>query len=336
MLCQVNTFWIALLTGLTTGGLSCLAVQGGLLASSVAEREQTQKKALVLMFLVAKLVAYTLLGFGLGLLGSALTVSPKVQGLMQIFTGLFMLATAARILDLHPAFRYLVLQPPKWLFRIIRQESRDTSFLSPAILGFMTVFIPCGVTQAMMVLAITSGNPWIAAGIMFAFTLGTSPVFFALGLTTLELIKRKAFAGVAACIIAVLGILSINTGQLLRGSVHTLQNYWLAATSDTVQAAGQGRVAGVNSEGKQEVTVAVTNSGYSSSASTLKSGVPVKLTLVSNNAQGCTRGFTIPSLNMSRVLPPTGKEVIEFTPGKTGRLAYTCSMGMYGGFWAVN
>lgn len=332
----MNTFWIALLTGLTTGGLSCLAVQGGLLASSVAEREQTQKKALVAMFLASKLIAYTLLGFGLGLLGSSLIVSPKVQGLMQIFTGLFMLATAARILDLHPTFRYLVLQPPKWLFRIIRQESRDTSLFSPAVLGFMTVFIPCGVTQAMMVLAIGSGDPLIGAGIMFAFTLGTSPIFFALGLTTLELIKRKAFAGLAAGVIALLAVLSINTGQVLRGSTHTLQNYWLAATQDTVQATESlGKVAGVNAEGKQEVTVNVTNSGYTSSATTLKAGVPVKLTLVSNNAQGCTRAFTIPSLNMSKVLPPNGKEVVEFTPDKPGRLAYTCSMGMYGGQFTV-
>ncbi len=38
----MNSILIAFLTGLTTGGLSCLAVQGGLLASSVAhEVEQT-------------------------------------------------------------------------------------------------------------------------------------------------------------------------------------------------------------------------------------------------------------------------------------------------------
>ncbi|HMB22174.1 MAG: hypothetical protein ACM33V_12770, partial [Chloroflexota bacterium] len=76
---------VAFVTGLTTGGLSCLAVQGGLLASSLAhqieqdyleqsaqKRSRRGKKAQpppqprsgtavpILLFLLAKVVAYTL------------------------------------------------------------------------------------------------------------------------------------------------------------------------------------------------------------------------------------------------------------------------------------
>src|SRR6266542_6316039 len=75
---------VAFITGLTTGGLSCLAVQGGLLASSLAHqieqdyieqstqhKKQRGKKAQpgpsprvssavpILLFLIAKIVAYT-------------------------------------------------------------------------------------------------------------------------------------------------------------------------------------------------------------------------------------------------------------------------------------
>src|SRR5688500_110382 len=80
---------VALVTGLTTGGLSCLAVQGGLLASSLAHQieqdyleqaAQAERKTQrgkknqlhpqlrsntvmpILLFLAAKIVAYTLLG----------------------------------------------------------------------------------------------------------------------------------------------------------------------------------------------------------------------------------------------------------------------------------
>src|SRR6185369_11434520 len=83
---------VAFVTGLTTGGLSCLAVQGGLLASSLAHQieqdyvehasqNKTRKKSKVqtpthsnsalpiILFLMAKLVAYTLLGALLGWLG---------------------------------------------------------------------------------------------------------------------------------------------------------------------------------------------------------------------------------------------------------------------------
>ncbi|HKG52983.1 MAG TPA: sulfite exporter TauE/SafE family protein, partial [Anaerolineales bacterium] len=90
---------VAFITGLTTGGLSCLAVQGGLLASPLAHQieqdyiEQTahaeRKKRPgkknrtvvhsssafpIFLFLIAKIVAYTLLGALLGLLGSYLTL----------------------------------------------------------------------------------------------------------------------------------------------------------------------------------------------------------------------------------------------------------------------
>ncbi len=199
----------------------------------------------------------------------------------------------------------------------------------------MTVFIPCGVTQAMMVLAITSGDPLTGAGIMFAFTLGTSPIFYALGAGAVQLIQRKSFAFAAALLVAILGVGSVNSGQALRGSVHTLQNYWLAATTDILTVRAQGTRAKINSEGKQEVTINVTSRGYSTQIDTLKAGIPVKLTLITDNVQGCTRAFTIPSLNMSRVLPQTGKETLEFTPNQAGRLSYTCSMGMFTGSFQV-
>ena len=63
------------LTGLLAGGLSCLAVQGGLLAATLAQSEEEKiiqkskgDNALpILAFLGAKLVAYTILGILLGL-----------------------------------------------------------------------------------------------------------------------------------------------------------------------------------------------------------------------------------------------------------------------------
>jgi sulfite exporter TauE/SafE len=41
----------------------------------------------------------------------------------------------------------------------------------------MTVFIPCGVTQAMEVNAIAVANPIQSSALMFAFVLGTVPLF---------------------------------------------------------------------------------------------------------------------------------------------------------------
>lgn len=324
----MENVWLPLITGLTTGGLSCFAVQGGLLTSALANEGtgdiKYQKEKSILMFLSAKLIAYTLLGLILGTLGSAVVISPKFQGWLQVIVGLYMVATALRLMDIHPIFRHLVIQPPKQVLKLLRKSSQSQSFFTPALLGFLTVLIPCGVTQAMMLLAIASGSALLGAGIMFFFVLGTSPVFFLIGLAATSLLKNKAFAVIASVFILVLGILSLNSGQILRGSVHNLQNYWKVVTSS-----------GENGVISNNVTIDVFSNGYKSSADTLKVGVPVKLTLRTNGVKSCARAFTIPTLNISRILPETGTVTLEFTPTKTGLLTYTCSMGMYSGSFNV-
>lgn len=334
----MNNIWLSFITGLTTGGISCLAVQGGLLASSITNSEENatriEKYSKVGSFLIAKLLGYTLLGFGLGLIGSRLVLTPNILGWMQIAAGIFMLGTAGRLLNLHPIFRYFQIQPPKFAYRILRNESKSNSLFGPALLGFMTILIPCGVTQAMMALAIASANPFFGTGIMFAFVLGTSPVFFAMGVTALELLKNKLFVYAAATVIVILGIVSINNGQVIRGSYHTLGNYWKALTDDGTSKGG-GIVAGVNAQGVQEATINVYSQGYKGLQNTLKVGVPTKLTLISNDVTSCARSFIIPAYNISKVLPQNGTTEIEFTPTKTGTLAYSCGMGMYTGQFTV-
>lgn len=333
----MNNLWLALITGLTTGGISCFAVQGGLLTSALAaegsENPKFVKEKSIVMFLVAKLIAYTILGFILGFLGSAINISIRFQAYLQIFIGLYMLATAARLVNLHPIFRYFVIQPPKSFLKLIKKKSEVRSFFTPALLGILTVLIPCGVTQAMMILAIGTGSPAWGAGILFFFVLGTSPVFFLIGLAATELLKHKAFSVVAAVFIAVMGIMAVNSGQLLRGSVHTIQNYWRVLT------AGPDEIASTNTaqvkSGFQEATIYVTNNSYESDTQNLKVNVPVKLTLVTRGVRSCSRAFTIPEFNISKILPQDGTEVIEFTPTKVGRLTYTCSMGMYSGSFNV-
>lgn len=330
----MNQVWLAFITGLTTGGISCFAVQGGLLASSLAQQKEGNKKISIATFLISKLVSYSLLGALLGLVGSSLFISPKLQGIMQIVAGLFMLTTVGKLLNLHPFFRHFAISPPKTAFRLLRTTSLNENIFAPAVLGFLTILIPCGITQSMMFLSIASGNPLWGALILAAFILGTSPVFFALGVASGELLKRNGLKYVAATAIFVLGIISINTGQILRGSVHTLQNYWLAAI-DKVSSGQPGGLAGINAQGFQEAEIQVLSSGYRSNVKTLKAGVPVKLSLVTAKTSGCSRAFTIPEYGITKILPETGNVTLEFTPSKTGRLTYTCNMGMYTGYFEV-
>lgn len=334
---NMSNLWLAMVTGLTTGGISCFAVQGGLLTSALASSKneigKLTKENSIVVFLIAKLLAHTILGFILGSFGAIINISTKFQSALQIFIGLYLLATAARLLNLHPIFRYFTIQPPKSFLKIVKKRASAQSTFTPAILGLLTVLIPCGVTQAMMILAIGSGNGFWGAGIMFFFVLGTSPVFFLIGLTAAELFRHKYFSTIAAVVIIILGITTINSGQLLRGSVHTLQNYWAIITG-SLDEARSTKTAKVEN-GIQKATIYVANNGYNSDVDNLKINVPVKLTLITQGVRSCTRAFTIPGINISKDLPQDGTTVIEFTPTKAGRLIYTCSMGMYSGAFNI-
>lgn len=336
----MQTIWLAFLTGLTTGGISCLAVQGGLLASSVTQKAETdlvhdaEKQPAgyrsIGLFLLAKFIGHVILGFLLGMIGSTLLLTPKLMGLVQISAGLFMLATAARIAEIHPVFRYAVIQPPRWAYKLLRRISH------PFALGFFTILMPCGVTQATMAVAVASGSPWLGAGIMGAFILGTSPIFLFLGATVLELLKRKAFAYVAASVVAVFALLSLNGGIALTGSFYTFGNIVKAATIniDELIGLGAGGVT-IGPDGRQHVIIDVARVGYASSTQILKRGVPVQLQLRTDNTNGCTRAFTLPEYGIVKSLPATGEEVVEFTPMRAGQLSYACGMGMFGGSFTV-
>lgn len=341
-----SNLFLIFLTGLTTGGLSCLAVQGGLLASVISPTEQkigkkiqSQNQTLpILAFLVSKLIAYTLLGALLGALGTIITLSPIAQGWFQIAIAVYLLGVALSMLEVHPIFRYFIITPPKFLSRLIKDQSKSKSIFAPAFLGAMTVFIPCAVTQATEAIALATASPLYGAAIMAAFILGTSPTFFALGFvfTKVGTYFQTWFARIAGALLIIMAITTLNGGIGLLGSIYTLQNFYEAAKLSL--SSKTPRVAGAQAQekgGVQEVSIQVGSAGYTPNNITIKRGVPTRLILSTNGTGGCARAFTIPSLRLSKILPPSGTETIEFTPTKNGPLVFSCSMGMYTGTFNV-
>lgn len=340
-----NTSLIGIfLTGLLTGGLTCMAVQGGLLAATLAQQEEERLKEKVkggnalpiLGFLGAKLIAYTLLGFLLGWFGSFFQLSLTVRTILQFAIVIFMIGTAFNILNVHPIFRYFVIQPPRFLTRLVRKQSKSKEMFAPAMLGAFTVFIPCGTTQAMMALAIASGKPLYGAAILFAFVLGTSPIFFLLGYFATKLgdAMHQKFMRFAAIAIILLALYNLDGAIALTGSNwtigNTLRNTWCFFTfcSDN-QSIPNAQAAGT---ANQDTKVAITAQGYSPDNLTVKAGSPVTIHLTNTGGQGCTQAFTIPSLGIQKVVPMGSSDTIAFTaPTQTGDIPFMCSMGMYRG-----
>ena len=329
------------ITGLITGGLTCMAVQGGLLASTLAQREEEKLKnglkrggnALpIISFLVAKLIAYTALGFLLGSLGSVFQLSITLRVIMLTAAGVFMLGTAFNILEIHPIFRYFVIQPPKFLTRLVRKQSKSQDVFAPAVLGSLTIFIPCGTTQAMMALAIASGSALSGSLILFAFILGTSPVFFILGFFAAKLgdIFQQKFMRIAAFAIILLAIFNINNAIALSGSNLTLDN--VGKNIWCIFAVCEGNASGITSGVNNNPTITIQSLGYNPSIVNVKAGAQVKLKLVNTTGSSCVQAFTIPSLGIQKVVPPGTSDEVDFTaPSAPGQIQFMCSMGMYRG-----
>lgn len=341
---------VAFVTGLTTGGLSCLAVQGGLLASSLAhqiEQDYLEQSALpkkrgkkvqpqkrsstalpILLFLAAKLVAYTLLGVLLGWVGSFLTLSPLTRAFLMIAIGIFMIGNALRMFNVHPIFRYFSIEPPKFITRYIRRTSKGTDTFTPLFLGALTVFIPCGVTQAMMAAALATGSPLTGAAMMFAFILGTSPVFFIVAYLTTELGARleKFFMRFVAVTVLILGLVTLDGGLNVMGSPFSLQNLSRSLVpSENISSAQSSAADG-------QLTLQVQNKGYFPQTLKADANIALTLNLVTNKTYSCTRDFVIPALNVYQLLPDTGTAQVSIPAQPSGtRMFFTCSMGMYTG-----
>ncbi len=336
-----NTSLIGIfLTGLFVGGLTCMAVQGGLLASTIAQREEERLKENatkgaampILTFVIAKLAAYTLLGFLLGWLGSAFQLSLTARTIIQFVVVIFMIGTALNILDVHPIFRYFVIQPPRFLARLVRKQSKSKDVFAPALLGAFTIFIPCGTTQAMMALAIASGKPFYGAAILFAFILGTSPLFFILGYMATRLgdALHKQFMKFAAFAIILLAIFNLNNAIALTGSNLTLNSAWSGFWC-TFTFCGSASTASAQTA-TNDASVTITANGYNPDNITVKAGSQVSLHLTNTGGGGCTQAFTIPSLGVQKVVPIGSSDTITFTaPSQPGDIPFMCSMGMYRG-----
>jgi hypothetical protein len=200
-------------------------------------------------------------------------------------------------------------------------------------LGALTVFIPCGVTQAMMAAALGTGSALMGAALMFAFTLGTSPVFFVIAYLATEIGSRmeKYFMRFVAAVVLVLGLVTVNGGLNILGSPLSFQNMTRGLIPSAETTASQTESAApVAANG--DLILQVENDGYFPQTLKAPSGRDVTLNLVTNKTYSCSRDFVIPALNFYQLLPDTGTVQVSIPAQAAGsKLYFTCSMGMYTG-----
>lgn len=336
--------WIIFLTGLITGGISCMAVQGGLLASIIATRQpkdHTWKKTLgiVIVFLIGKILAYTVLGFILGWVGSYFQMTVATRVTLMVVASLFMIVTALNLINAHPFFRFLVIQPPRFLYRLARNQTKNVDWFAPFVVGTLTIFLPCGTTQAMIVQALQFGNPILSASILFAFTVGTVPLFLLFGvlIQAASTVFTKYFAPVAAALVFGLAVWNLSNAAALAGLEGTVARAIRPLYCQIVYCEDLvGNVMTVVKDATTTPIITINATSYAIDNPYIKAGSEVKLLVKNVRGGGCIQFFTIPKLEIEQVIPVGKEETITFTaPQEKGDLPFMCSMGMYRGKFIV-
>lgn len=362
-------------TGLLAGGASCAAVQGGLLAGAVTRRRTPAPKSSprasraarsarsarsaqevitplppVGAFLAGKLLSHTVLGALLGVFGDALQPSPRTQAVLLLAAGLLMVLFALDLFGVKWVGR-LVPRPPASFGRLMRRSAKTDSAATPALIGFATVLVPCGVTLSMELLAITSGSAVAGAAVMAGFVLGTAPLFAVLGY-----VFRRGSQALSGRLAALTGVVVLSVAVWTMASALQAGGWVSFNAPDKLAAAsgpfiveggeGSGSVGGsdsvdeettradnpvrIDASGKQIVTLTVTDF-YIPTQFTAKAGVPTTLVLRGKDSGGCARAFTIPELGLQEIVKRDGDTKVDLGTREPGTLRFSCAMGMQTG-----
>jgi RND family efflux transporter MFP subunit len=85
----------------------------------------------------------------------------------------------------------------------------------------------------------------------------------------------------------------------------------------------------------QSAKIVVTERGFEPATVSLRAGSPARLTFVRTTDKTCATEVVFPSLKITRALPLNEPVLIEFTPAKTGEIAFACGMNMLKGVVVV-
>lgn len=322
--------------GLVTS-VHCVAMCGGINLSQCIphsgeggpEKSRFSTFRPTFLYNLGRVISYTAVGFLVGALGSVVTFSNTLQGVLKLLAGIFMVIMGINMLGIFPWLRRLNPRMPQIFARKIDKEKSKNN--SPLIVGLLNGLMPCGPLQAMQIYALSTGNPFSGALSMFLFSLGTVPLMFGLGALSSALGKK--FTGkvmtVGAVLVVVLGMSMFSQGLNLSG--FQAPDLFSSGGGSAYAAGEQEKKADTKIEDGVQIINSTLSPGRYPNISVQK-GIPVKwiIDAPKGSINGCNNRIIIRDFGIEYSFK-TGENVIEFTPEKTGKISYSCWMGMIRG-----
>lgn len=208
--------------GLIASVSSCLAVVGGLVLSlsATVSQDKVNDTRPMLLFHGGRLLGFALLGGLLGVLGKAVGISFTLGAILGVLAAVVMILLG---LNLVGVFAKNIAALPPSIFAFFRKVEHGT--FAPFLLGVGTFFLPCGFTQAMQIVALSSGSFFSGSLIMLAFALGTLPMLTLLSFGSASFAQSKhapLFFKSAGIVVIGFGIFALLSGLAGLGVINPL------------------------------------------------------------------------------------------------------------------
>ena len=327
-------YGLIFLIGILTS-VHCVAMCGAINLSACAmgpAAPQSGRAAIGPSFLynLGRIIAYTVIGALVGGLGSVISLTGALRGVVISLAGLFMILMGINLLGLFPRLARFIPHLPKSLGQKLNKVRQKTGN-RPLLIGLLNGLMPCGPLQAMQLYALSTGNPISGAIAMFLFALGTVPLMFTLGAVSTLLTQKfsRTMIRASSILVVILGLVMLQNGLTLAGFRWPGQRPAVAAaspvtsgTESAVPASAAGDAGDV-----QIIRTALQPNAYE--PITVQVGKPVRWIITADKASlnGCNRELYIPEYDLTKQLE-LGENIIEFTPTKTGVYPFSCWMGM--------
>lgn len=232
-------------------GFHCIGMCGSFVvgyATAGGPRSAVTTATRHLMYAAGKTASYAAIGGTMGLLGSVMTFTPFMRGVITLAASIFVIIYGLKMLDVFPPLRGFTLRLPHFVTKGVANELRGQR--SPLVIGLLNgLMLGCGPLQAMYVMAAGTGSPQEGATMLFFFGLGTLLPLLSFGLIASSIsrsIMRQLVLASAVLVIA-MGLMMADRGLKLTGSgydFNSLSSRWqqqAAPTDNHLDSGGAAR-----------------------------------------------------------------------------------------------
>lgn len=219
-----NGYITALIIGFVASVSTCAAIVGGIvmsIASAHDDKKSTMKS--LTSFHVGRIVGFAFFGALLGAFGSIFKLSSNTSGIMLIIVGVIMFYFGLKNVGIIKASKSHMAGK---FVSFIRSFQGKSGLIAYAVLGSLTFFVPCGFTQSMQALSLSSGSVLTGLLTMLSFVIGTTPVLALIGFGFGAIKQGNKWSDIiyvaAGVIVIGFAFVNISAGLAVLGIIHPL------------------------------------------------------------------------------------------------------------------